>query len=70
MITEKEQTETALKIVKSVADAIKELGSIPSGHLYARLMAFLTLDQYNQIIGFLKRAELIKEEHHEITWIA
>ncbi len=65
----KTETEIALRILKAVAEAIKELGSIPSGHLYARLMGKLTLDQYNLVIGALKKAGLIKEEHYLLTWI-
>ena len=64
------KTEITIKIVKAVAAAIKDLGNVPSGHLYAQLMAYLTLDQYNTVIGFLKKEGLVREDHHELQWIA
>ena len=60
--------QAALEIIKAVADTIKELGSVPSGHLYAQLMGHLTLDQYNQIIGVLKNTGLVSESNHLLTW--
>jgi hypothetical protein len=58
-----------LQIVKAVADTIRDLGSVPSGHLYAQLMSSLTLEQYQRVIDLLKRAGLVKEVHYELTWI-
>ena len=65
----KEQTKAALQVVVAVAEAIRELKSIPSGHLYARLMDKLSLDQYNSIIGLLKRQGLVSESNYLLTWI-
>ena len=66
----KKQVRNTLQIVKAVADVIRELKSIPSGHLYARLMEYhIDLSQYESIIGLLKRAELVKEENHLLIWI-
>jgi hypothetical protein len=66
----KAQIKGAIEIMKAVANAIKELGSIPSGHLYVHLNNSLTLDEYNRIIGLLKGAELITVgDDHLITWI-
>lgn len=60
----------SLSIVQAVAEAIRELGSVPSGHLYAQLMGKLTLDQYTQIIDVLKGAGLVTESGHLLTWVA
>lgn len=69
-MTTPEQTKSALSLVTAVGDAIHDLGSVPSGHLYARLMGHLTLSQYQSIIDLLKRAELVKEDGmHLLTWI-
>ncbi len=65
----KEEIAAALAMCKAIADTIKELGSVPSGHLYARLMGTLTLSQYNNIIRVLKEGKFIKEENHLLTWI-
>jgi hypothetical protein len=58
-----------LAIVEVVTDSIKELGSVPSGHLYAALMSHMTLDTYNTIIGVLTKQGKIKVQNHLITWI-
>lgn len=43
----------------AVADAIKELGEVPSGHLYARLMAHgCTLENFESIVRMLTRSDL------------
>lgn len=63
------EVQSTLRIVTAIADAIRALGSVPSGHLYARLVGILSLDQYNQIIGILKSQGLVKESCHELIWI-
>lgn len=63
------QIRAAIETLRAVADAIKELKSVPSGHLYATLCGSLSLDQYNQVIGALKRAGLVREENHLLEWI-
>lgn len=63
------ETVAALQIVAAVGEAIRDLGRVPSGHLYAQLMARLSLAEYNQIIGMLKHAKLIDEKSHELIWI-
>ena len=65
----KTDTESTLRIVSAIAEAIRDLGSVPSGHLYARVMGILSLDQYNQVIGILKKQGLVKESYHELTWV-
>ena len=61
--------KAALAILRAVADAIRELGEVPSGHLYAHLMSKLSLEQYEQVIGVLKQAGLITESSHLLTWV-
>ena len=67
MLTTEEKE--AFKVVAIVGRAIKELGEVPSGHLYARLMDVMNLDQYQAIIGILKKAGLINEENYLLTWV-
>ena len=70
MTATKEQTLAALKIVMAIGDTIRELGSVPSGELYARVMVHgVTMEGYNSIIGMLKRAGVVKESCHVLTWI-
>jgi len=64
------QKQAAIQAIRAIADAIRALGTVPSGHLYSNsVMAFMTLDQYNQVLGMLTRAQLIKVDgSHLITW--
>lgn len=64
-----EQTRAVVGAVTAIADAIKELGTVPSGVLYAHAGQVLSLDQYQAIIGFLQKEKFIKVEAHLITWI-
>ena len=64
------QMEAGLMACKAIADAIKGLGRVPAGHLYATVMPELTLTQFQQIIGILKGAGLVEEKNHELIWIA
>ena len=63
------QQEAIFQTIKAVAEAIKDLGTVPSGHLYARIMHVMSLDEYNQIIAVLKQEGLIEESHYELKWI-
>ena len=69
-MSSKDEAKAAIEIIRAVADAIKELGSVPSGHLYARLMGKLSLTEYEQIIGFIVRTGLVRrDKSHLLTWI-
>jgi len=69
-VDRQQQIFAALQIVHAVGEAIQELGSVPSGTLYARLMDQMRLDRYEQIIGLLKTARLVEESNeHLLTWI-
>jgi hypothetical protein len=63
------QAKAAIGILTAVADTIRELKEVPSGHLYARVMGHLSLAQYEQVIGVLKGAGLIRVENHLISWV-
>jgi hypothetical protein len=60
---------TAAKLASVMAEAVQELGSCPSGHLYAHCMAHMSLTQYDILLGVLKRLNLITEQNHVLTWI-
>ena len=67
--TRPSEVKAALGILIAVADAIRELGEVPSGHLYAHLMSKLSLEQYEQVIATLKQAGLITESNHLLSWV-
>lgn len=59
-----------LRDLISVGECIRELGEVPSGHLYARLMGKLSLESYEAIIRQLVKADLVKRSNaHLLTWI-
>jgi hypothetical protein len=63
------QATTAIRIVSALAEAIRDLGQVPAGHLYASVMGTFNLDQYNQAIGVLIKAKLVEDRHHLLLWI-
>ena len=69
-IPTKEQIRAAIEMIAAVGQLIKELGTVPSGHLYARLMDKFTLSQYETIIDRLVAARLVKRDPwHQLTWV-
>lgn len=70
MTVTKQQVTAYVRTVVAVAEAIRELGSVPSGHLYAQLMTTgMSLENYQKIIDALKGASLVKESNHLLTWV-
>lgn len=66
---EQARIDAAAQAVLTVAAIVKEAGSIPSGHLYAHLMAVgITLEQYQAILQIMKRTGLVTEQAHLLTW--
>lgn len=64
-----EDVTSAIKICAAVAEAIRELGEVPSGHLYARLMEFVDIHQYDAVINTLIRAQLVERKNHLLRWV-
>lgn len=68
-MTQEEKMQAAVQIMKAVAEAIREAGSIPSGHLYALLMGKMSLGSYEKMIDAMQRMGIIKVDDHLITYI-
>lgn len=69
-----QQTQDAIKAALQgavgLAHIIQAHGTIPSGHLYARIMEHISLDAYQRLLGVLKKAGLVKESSsHLLTWV-
>lgn len=69
-----DQRRGAILTIQAIADCLKELGSVPSGHFYARLMAMpglsnLSATEYQSLIDNMKAAKLVKESNHLLTWV-
>lgn len=63
------KAQAAVQTIMAVADAIKELGSVPSGRLYANLVGVMELSTYQTIIGILKNTKLITESGNVLSWV-
>ncbi len=68
--TADQKARAALAIVQAIADTIREVGRIPSGHLYAQVMAHVSFNDYSGTIRLLSDAGLVRETAaHELVWI-
>jgi hypothetical protein len=65
----KEQVLAAFEVVVATGQTIRELGTVPSGELYARVMDKLSIEAYGNIIATLKRAGMVEESGNVLTWI-
>lgn len=61
-------TQTTLDAVQAICEAVREVGQIPSGHLYAMVCGNLSLEQYQRVLEVAKRAGLIKETNNLLRW--
>ncbi len=58
-----------VRALAALAEAIRDLGSIPAGHLYAHTCGAWSLDTFQALLGVLKRAGLVSEDgFHVLTW--
>ena len=65
-----QQVRAYMLTLKAIAETIRELKSVPSGHLYAQLMGKMSLEVYNGIISKLEGAGMVSRgEGHLLTWI-
>jgi hypothetical protein len=63
------QVNAALAVTIAISETIRELGEVPSGHLYAGLIGEISLQDYERIIGVLKNTWLVREDpSHLLTW--
>jgi hypothetical protein len=64
------QVQAALQAVAALAEAVRGLGEVPSGVLYAHVMGSLSLAQYEQALALLKRAGLVEQTPgHVLRWV-
>lgn len=63
-----ERKQAIVSIVTIVADAIKELGTVPEGVLYANLSGYFTLRDFTMIIDLLLDAKLVRRDNFVLTW--
>lgn len=64
-----EQINTLLDLVHALADTIRDLGQVPSGHLYAAIVDSYDFNAYGVAINILTRSGLVKQlSNHMLVW--
>jgi hypothetical protein len=66
----KKQAMKLVEVMGAVASVIKEVGSIPSGHLYAQLMGKMSFETYQDMIETMERLNVISVKNNLITYTA
>jgi hypothetical protein len=63
--------KAAVAVLRATADAIRDLGSVPAGHLYAMAYADkCSAQKFNELVDVLVRAGLVRREaSHMLIWI-
>lgn len=65
-----DQAQAFVGAVSAIAECIRDLGSVPGGHLYARLTGHVSIDVYESVIDMLVRSGLVREHaNHLLEWI-
>ena len=66
----KNQIKAALEITTAIGGAIRELKSVPAGHLYAQTASKLTLEQFDGAVGLLVKSGCVRRDPSGmLTWI-
>ena len=60
---------SVVRAIAALAEAVRELKEVPSGHLYARVMGAMTLGSYEAAVRVLKDAGLVEERGHVLRWV-
>lgn len=64
------QHRAALSVILTLTEAIRQLGEIPSGHLYAQVCSHMDLQTYTSLIERIKGAGLVEESQGGmLTWV-
>lgn len=67
-MTTKTELSAGLQALKALADAIRELGSVPNGHLYAQVMAYFSIEAYTKAIDLLCNSGVIRKSGDVLHW--
>ncbi len=63
------QQKAGFLLLAAVADTIRQLGSVPSGHLYAQIMGKVDIHGFQKLVAILKGSGLVSESNDILTWI-
>ena len=62
------QLKAGFKALQALAEAIRELKQIPSGHLYARVMNYMDINAYEKAISLLCNSGVIRKNGDLLVW--
>ncbi|MCI0665882.1 MAG: hypothetical protein L0220_32910 [Acidobacteria bacterium] len=60
--------ERCVEIGKAIAFTVRELKSVPSGHVYAGLMGEIDLTIYTYLVDSLVKAGLVRKSGNVLHW--
>lgn len=64
------QVTAALAITRAVAEAIRDMGEVPAGTLYAAMMDRMDLATFESLIATLVRSGLVERRNsHLLVWV-
>jgi len=64
-----EQMKAYVLSCAAIAEAVRDLGEVPSGHLYAQVMGHMDLQTYERIVTTLVNAKLVTSTNHLLKWV-
>lgn len=65
-----EAVKAALRATLALGHAIRDLGEVPEGVLYASVMGAISLSQFESMLASLERARVIERSpEHMLRWI-
>jgi hypothetical protein len=67
-MTTTNELKAGFKALQALAEAIRELKKIPSGHLYARVMNYMDINAYEKAISLLCNSGVIRKNGDMLVW--
>jgi hypothetical protein len=60
----------AIQVVAAIATAVRDLKSVPAGHLYASVMGHMSLAEFEKVVGYIVETGLVRRDgSHLLTWV-
>lgn len=66
----KAQAAAAIQIVFALSEAVRDLGEVPAGTLYAASLDKLSLEDFEAAVGILTRSGVVRRDGDLLVWNA
>ena len=63
-----ERAKYLSELGKLLTYKVRELGSIPKGHLYASVMSLMSKREFDCLLTCMKSTGFVKDSNHVLTW--